>query len=77
MNADVSLEHGVVDDVGTVCKSVKRLGKKMAVIVTSFETGLTVSEMETETIVLCTLNQMLPTSPLVVGAAGKRCMQTI
>ena len=41
----------------------------MTVIVTSFEaSGLTVSEKKTETMLL-TLNQVLPTSPLVVEAS--------
>ena len=50
----------------------------MAVMVTVFEAaGLTVSGKKTETMLLCTLNQVLPTSPLVVEAAGRRYMQTM
>ena len=52
-----------------VSKSMEGLATMMTVIVTSFEAaGLTVSEKKTETMLL-TLNQVLPTSPLVVEAS--------
>ena len=38
--------------------------------------GLTVSQTKTETMLLRTLNQVLPTSPLIVEAAGQRNVQT-
>ena len=50
----------------------------MIVIVTVSEAaGPTVSEKKTETMLLRTLNQVLPTSPFVVEAAGQRYMQTM
>ena len=36
MTVEVSLEHGVADDAGIVCKSVEGLAKKMTVIVNVF-----------------------------------------
>ena len=59
-------------------KSAEGLAKMMTVIVTVFEAaGLTVSEKETETMLLRTPNQAIRTSPLVVEAAGQRYMQTM
>ena len=59
-------------------KSAEGLAKMMTVIVTVFEgAGLTVSENKTGTMLLRTLNQVLPTSPLVVEAAGQTYMQTM
>ena len=50
----------------------------MTVIGTVFEApGLTVSEKKTDTMLLRTLNQVLPTSPLVVEAAGQRYIPTM
>ena len=64
------------DDAGIVSKSAEGLGKMMTVIVTVIEAaGITVSGEKTETMLLCTLNQVLPTSPLVVEAAGQRNKQ--
>ena len=61
---------------GIVSKSAEGLAKMMPVIVTVFEAaGLTVFEKKTETMLLPTLNQVLPTSPLIVEAAGQRYMQ--
>ena len=66
------------DDAGIVSKSAEGLAKIMTVIVTVFEAaGLTVSEKKTETVLLRTLNQALPTSPLVIETAGQRYMQTM
>ena len=57
---------------------VEGLAKTMTVIVTIFEAaGPTVSEKKTETMLLRTLHQLLPTSPLVVEAAGQRYKQTM
>ena len=65
------------DDAGIVSKSAEGLAKIMTVIVTVFEAaGPTVSQKKTETMLLRTLNQVLPTSPLVVEAAGQRYMKT-
>ena len=61
------------DDAGIVSKSAEGLATMMTVIVTVFEAvGLTVSEKETETMLLRTPNQAIRTSPLVVEAAGQR-----
>ena len=66
------------DDAGIVSKSAEGRAKMMTVIVTVFEAaGLTVSEKKTETMLLRTPNQATRTSPLVVGAAGQRYMQTM
>ena len=58
------------DDSGIVPKSADGLVKMMTVNVTAV--GLTVSKTKTEIMLLCTLNQVLPTSLLVVEAAGHR-----
>ena len=61
------------DDAGIVSEPAEGLAKMMTVIVTVFEAaGLTVSEKETETMLLRTPNQAIRTSPLVVEAAGQR-----
>ena len=66
------------DNAGIVSKAAEGLAKMMTVIVTIFESaGLTVSKKETETMLLRTLNQVLPISPLVVEAAGQRYMQMV
>ena len=66
------------DDAGIMSKSAEGHAKMMTVIVIVFEAaGLTVSENKTEIILLRTLNQVLPTSPLVLEAAGQRYMQTM
>ena len=66
------------DDAGIVSKSAKGLAKVMIVIVTVFAAAeLTVSEKKTETMLLRTLNQVLPTSPHAVEPAGQRYMQTM
>ena len=58
------------DDAGIVSKSTENLAK-MSIIVTVFESeDLTVPETETETMLLRTLNKVLPTPPPVVEAAG-------
>ena len=65
------------DDAGTVSKSAKGLAKVMTVIVTVFEAaGLTVSEKQTEAMILRTSDQAPCTSPLVIEAAGQRYRQT-
>ena len=59
-------------DTGIVSKSTKNLAN-MCVIVTVFESAdLTVPETKTETMLLRTLNKVLPAPPLVVEAAGQR-----
>ena len=64
------------DDAGIVCKSAEGLANMMTVFVTVFEAaGLTVSKRKRRQ--CCTLNQVLPTSPLVVEAAGQRYTQTL
>ena len=61
------------NDAGIVSNSAEGLAKMMTVIVTVFEAaGLTVLEKKTETMLLRTLHQVLPTSSLVVDAAGQR-----
>ena len=60
------------DDAGVVSKSAEGLAKMMTVI----ESDLTVSE-KTETMLLRTPDQAPCTSPLVIGAAGKRYRQTM
>ena len=63
------------DDAGIVSKSVESLANMMAVIANVFEgAGLTVSEKKTETMLLGTRNQTPLTSPLVIAAAGQRCV---
>ena len=60
-------------DAGIVSKSAEGLAKMMTVIVTVFEAaGLTVSENNTDTMLLRTPDQAPRTSPLVIEAAGKR-----
>ena len=64
-------------DTGTVPKSAEDLAKMMTAIVPVLKAaGLTVSENITEALLLRTLNQVLPTSPLVVEEAGQTYMQT-
>ena len=66
------------DDAGIDCKSGEDLAKMVTVVVAFFESvGLTVSETETETTMLRTLRQVLPTSQLVVEAAGQRYIYTM
>ena len=66
------------DDAGIVSESAGGLAKIVTVIVTVFEAaGLTLSEKKTETMLLRRANQAFRTSPLVVEAAGKRCVQTM
>ena len=66
------------DDAGIVSESAEGLAKMITIIVAVFEAaGFTVSENKTETMLLRTLNQVLPISPLVVEAAGQRYMQTM
>ena len=58
-------------------KSAEGLAKMMTVIVTVFEAvGLTVSEKNTETMLLRTPDQAPCTSPLVIEAAGQRYRRT-
>ena len=65
------------DDAGIVSKSAEGLAKMMTVIVTVFEAaGLTVSEKQTEAMILRTSDQAPCTSPLVIEAAGQRYRQT-
>ena len=60
------------DDAGIVPKSTKNLAK-MSVIVTVFESAdLTVPKTKTETMLLRTLNKVVPAPPLFVEAAGQR-----
>ena len=64
-------------DTGTVPKLAEDLAKMMTAIVPVLKAaGLTVSENITEALLLRTLNQVLPTSPLVVEEAGQTYMQT-
>ena len=66
------------EDAGIASESAEGLAKIMTIILTVFKAaGLTVSEKKTETMLLRTPNQVLPTSPLVVEAAGQRYMQTM
>ena len=66
------------DDAGLVSKSAEGLAKMMAVIVTVFEAaGFTLSEKKKKTMLLRALNQVLPTSPLAVEAAGQRYIQAM
>ena len=65
------------DDAGIVSKSAEGLAKMTTVIATVFEAaGLTVSEKNTETMLLRTPDQAPCTSPLVIEAAGQRYRQT-
>ena len=65
------------DDAGIVSKSAEGLAKMTTVIATVFEAaGLTVSEKNTETMLLRTPDQAPCTSPLVIEAAGQRDRQT-
>ena len=60
-------------DAGIESKSVEGLAKGMTSIVAVFEAaGLTVSENNTDTMLLRTPDQAPRTSPLVIEAAGKR-----
>ena len=60
------------DDAGIVSKSTEDLAK-MTVIVTGFElAGLNVPGTKTGTLLLRTLNKVLPARPLVVEPAGQR-----
>ena len=64
------------DDAGIVSKSAEGYAKMITVIVTVFEAaGFIVSETKIVTILLRIFNQVVPTSPLVVKAAGQRYMQ--
>ena len=66
------------DDAGIMSKSAKDLARMMTAVVTVFEAaGLTVSETKTETVLLYTPNQVLPTSSLVVETAGQSYMHTM
>ena len=66
------------DDAGIVSKSTEGLAKMMTDIVAVFEAaGLIVSEKKAETMQLRALDQVVPTSPLLVKAAGQRYMQTM
>ena len=59
-------------------KWAEGLAKMMTVIVRIFEAaGLTASEKKTETMLLQIPDQAPCTSPLVIGAAGKRYRQTM
>ena len=60
------------DDAGIVFNSTENLAKA-SFIVTVFESAyLTVPETKTETMLLRTLNKVLPAPPLVVEAAGQK-----
>ena len=65
------------DDANVFSNPGESLANVMEVIVNVIEaTGLTLSEKKAETMLLGTPNQILPTSPLVVEAAGQRYKQT-
>ena len=66
------------DDAGFVPKSAEGLANMMTYIVAYFEAaGPTVSEQETETMLLRIPNQALRTSAFVIEAAGLRHRQTM
>ena len=67
-----------VNDAGIQSKSAEGLAKVMTVTIAVFEAaGLTVSEKETETMLLRTSNQAPQKSALVIEAAGQRYRQKL
>ena len=79
MCAEVGLGHATADDADCfVPESEGGFAKMKAVIVTVLETaGLTASEKKTETVLVRTLSQVLPTSPPVVEATCQTYMHTM
>ena len=66
------------DDAGSVSTSAEGLAKMMTVTATIFEAaGLAGTENKTKTMLLRTLNQVAPTSPIGIEPAGQRYLQTM
>ena len=65
------------DDAGIVSNSAESLAMMTVIVAVVDASGRTVFENKTKTMLLRTLSQVFPTSPLVVEAAGRRYMQTM